>query len=39
MKPTSNGGSSKVDIKTDPAATRKITLHTDGGDVRLSAAG
>ncbi|MFE3853476.1 DUF4097 family beta strand repeat-containing protein [Streptomyces griseorubiginosus] len=39
VKATSNGGSSKVDIKTDPAAARKITLHTDGGDVRLSAAG
>ncbi|MFJ8147814.1 DUF4097 family beta strand repeat-containing protein [Streptomyces sp. NPDC096094] len=39
VKATSNGGSSKVDVKTDPAATRKITLHTDGGDVKLSAAG
>ncbi|WP_406095441.1 DUF4097 family beta strand repeat-containing protein [Streptomyces sp. NBC_01013] len=39
VKATSNGGSSKVDIKTDPASTRKITLHTDGGNVKLSAAG
>ncbi|NED12734.1 DUF4097 domain-containing protein [Streptomyces sp. SID9124] len=39
VKATSNGGSSKVGIKTDPASSRKITLHTDGGDVKLSAAG
>ncbi|WP_449351878.1 DUF4097 family beta strand repeat-containing protein [Streptomyces shaanxiensis] len=30
VKATSNGGSSKVDIKTDPAAARKITLHGRG---------
>lgn len=36
VKATTNGGSEKVSVKTDPASTRKITLHTDGGNVQLS---
>ncbi|MBT2491924.1 DUF4097 family beta strand repeat protein [Streptomyces sp. ISL-96] len=36
VKATSKGGSEKVSVKTDPASSRKITLHTDGGNVQLT---
>jgi hypothetical protein len=36
VETSSNGGSTNADVRTDPASTRTLDLHTNGGSISVS---